>query len=403
MSTTLLIIAGLTRFLATIFHADVINISNYYAHSFSNWIHLAGAFMFLLISQWALKKPLLSYKTRTIINLSFIVFILLVSFGVSYTVSFYNTKNTLTMFLIGIVVVSLFFAIEYREIVIIAISVIIIFILSMVLPKITFEDKIMNVIAAFILAFILMCASRYSYYFKSQHFVQLKQLKEKNQEIEHLNTLKGEILGFVAHDLRNPLNNIESLSTFMLMDNENNTEAQMISDAAKQAKTIINDLIEVVKQDEPNLHTQIADIGAYMSNVVNRWKKNSDRNITLKVEGNNLLAKINQSKIERVVDNLISNGLKFSPADKALSITVSKKESNICIEIRDYGIGIPENLLKHVFSQFTQAGRSGLNGEKSMGLGLHISKKIVEQHGGKLLLNSVENEGSIFTIMLNAD
>ncbi|RZL44689.1 MAG: HAMP domain-containing histidine kinase [Pedobacter sp.] len=403
LSTTLLIVAGLARFLGTVFYEDILRINNYHAHSLNNWIQLAGASIFLLLSRWALRKGNLTYKQRRVLTLSFIVFILLISFGVSYTVSTYNTKNTLTMFLIGIVVVSLFFAIEYKEIVAIALSVIVIFVLSMVLPKITFEDKVMNIIAAFILAFILMCASRYSYYFKSQHFIQLKQLEEKNREIEHLNTLKGEILGFVAHDLRNPLNNIDALSSFMLMDDSDNTEAKMIADAAKQANNIINDLIEVVKHDELSLQTETVNLVNYISRIVQKWQKNSNRTIVLKAEETDLITQINQSKLERVIDNLISNGLKFSNEDQPVIISLSKRDNHVCIVVKDKGIGIPDVLLKHMFNQFTQAGRTGLKGEKSMGLGLHISKKIVEQHGGKLVFSSAENKGSTFTIMLPSD
>lgn len=94
----------------------------------------------------------------------------------------------------------------------------------------------MNLLASIILGFILVCFSRYNYCFKSQHFVRLKQLEEKNLEIAHLNNQKGEILGFVAHDLRNPLNNIEALSAFLLLEDKDNSEARMISNSAKQAK-----------------------------------------------------------------------------------------------------------------------------------------------------------------------
>lgn len=70
------------------------------------------------------------------------------------------------------------------------------------------------------------------------------------------------------------------------------------------------------------------------------------------------------------------------------------------IRVKDYGIGIPDHLKNLLFDQFSKAGRQGLKGEKSIGLGLYISKDIVEQHGGTLSLESEENKGSTFTISM---
>lgn len=400
LSTILFIISFCTRAISLFFYADVIKIQSYAEHSLGNWIQLSGSFAFYCLSNVALRSAKWSLKQRRLLTLAFILFILLVTFGVSYTVSLHNTKNTLTMFLIGIVCVSLFFAIEYREILGIAIFIVAVFILGMVLPKLTFQEKIMNVIAAFILGFILLGFSRYSYYFKSMHFVRLKQLEEKNHEIQHLNTQKGEILAFVAHDLRNPLNNIEVLSNLLLAEDKKSSEAKMIATAAHQAKEIINDLMEVVKQDQPSLKTERLAIAPFLQAILEKWMANQHR--TLNLIGANVVAfaQINRSKLERVIDNLISNGLKFSDPEKSLTLKLSSRNENLCIAVIDQGIGIPQKLQHHIFDQFSKAGRTGLKGEKSVGLGLHISKRIVEQHGGKLLMESEENKGTSFTILL---
>ncbi|MEE1943717.1 HAMP domain-containing sensor histidine kinase [Pedobacter sp. KR3-3] len=394
------VIAFCSRLASLVFYTDVIKIQNYAEHSLANWIQLSGAFIFYLLSTIALQSTKWTILQRRLLTICFIIFVLLISFGVSYTVSLHNTKNTLTMFLIGIVSVSLFFAIEYREILGIAIFMVIVFILSMVLPKIAFQEKIMNVIAAFILGFILMGSSRYSYYFKSMHFVRLKQLEEKNEEIQHLNTQKGEILAFVAHDLRNPLNNIETLSKLLLAEDKQHSEARMISAAAHQAKEIINDLIEAVKLDQPVMQTERIAVAPFLQSILEKWSSNQQRTFNLIGADQNAFAYINRSKMERVIDNLISNGLKFSDPEQPLDIELSVHEQNVCIAIMDYGIGIPKKLQQHVFDQFSKAGRTGLKGEKSVGLGLHISKRIIVQHKGTLLMKSEENKGTTFTILL---
>ena len=400
LSMILFIIACSIRLITYTYHQETSTIKGYHEHSINNWLQISGSFLFYILSRFALLKNSWNKWQKKIFTLSFVIFILLIAFTASYIISLHNTKNTLTLFLVGIVVVSLFFAIEYPDIMFISTIVVLMFIAGMVFPKLDFHDKILNLVAGFILGFILLCSSRYSYYFKSQHFTQLKELEQKNLEIERLNIQKGEILSFVAHDLRNPLSNIEALSTLLLMEDNHNTEVKMIKSAAMQANEIIKDLIEAAKFDQSDLQAKQTEMVSYMTRIVKKWTLNSNREVLLNDNSTEIYANINPSKLERVIDNLISNGIKFSTEDKPIAIVLSKRETNICIVIEDFGIGIPEKLQPTIFNQFSEAGRLGLNGEKSIGLGLHISKRIIEQHGGKLLVSSAEGLGTAFTILL---
>ncbi len=400
LSIVILAVTVFSRAIALFYHDQVVLIERYTAYSLINWVQISGGLLFLILSNFALNSTNWSKTGKKALTIFFILFVLLTSFAVSYVVSTYNTKNTLTMFLIGIVAVSLFFVVERKEIVLISFFIILIFLLGMVIPKLTFQDKIMNLLASIILGFILVCFSRYNYCFKSQHFVRLKQLEEKNLEIAHLNNQKGEILGFVAHDLRNPLNNIEALSAFLLLEDKDNSEARMISNSAKQAKEIINDLIEAAKQDQPNLQTEKLDIGNYLESVIQKWRTNTKRAFVFIPTATDTFAHINPSKLERVIDNLISNGLKFSAENKPIQVNMEQQKGDVVITVKDFGIGIPAKLQEYIFNQFSKAGRRGLQGEKSIGLGLHIAKKIIEQHHGQLLMSSIENEGTTFTIKL---
>ncbi|MCY1536457.1 Sensor histidine kinase ResE [compost metagenome] len=241
--------------------------------------------------------------------------------------------------------------------------------------------------------------SRYSYYFKSQHYIRLKQFEEKNLQIEHLLIQQGEILGFVAHDLRTPLNNIEALS-HLLYDDKPGEELRMIMNSTDQAKNIINDLIEAIKTEKTALDTTTLNLTTFLSSTVDKWKTNSKRNFTLIMAESEISAQANASKMERVLDNLISNAIKFSSDEKGIIISLNKVAKKIIIKVKDEGIGIPSHLIPFVFQQFSQAGRIGLRGEKSLGLGMHISKKIMHQHGGELMVESEENKGTQFTVLL---
>jgi len=102
------------------------------------------------------------------------------------------------------------------------------------------------------------------------------------------------------------------------------------------------------------------------------------------------------------MDNLISNAIKFSKADDKIEISLDKEDNYALIHVRDHGLGIPKDLLPHLFERFTKAGRTGVRGEQSTGLGLSIVKQIIERHKGKIKVESIENQGSTFTISLPA-
>ncbi|MFA6278343.1 MAG: HAMP domain-containing sensor histidine kinase, partial [Pedobacter sp.] len=305
---------------------------------------MGGTFFFLIASSITLKLYKDNLLLKKSITISFIVLLLLTSFSASYIVSMDNTKNTLTLFLIGIATASLFFALEYLEITLIAIFITLVYWFSMISAKINFDEKMMNVFAGLILGFILYCFSRYSYFFKSQHFVRLKQLEEKNLEVEKLHRQQGEILGFVAHDLRNPLNNIEALST-LLHNEDPKEELKHILNASQQAKNIINDLMEAIKTDQNKLDMQSLNLNSFLTSTVEKWKTNSKRDLILHLEQDKIYAHANASKLERVLDNLISNAIKFSSDDKIISISLRKIAKRIEIKVKDDGIGIPKEMI----------------------------------------------------------
>ena len=310
----------------------------------------------------------------------------------------------MTVFLIGIVMVSIFFSLEFKYILMLSLYTILLFIIGMVVPNLDLDQRILNTAAGIIFAFVLYICSRYSYFFKSQHFTQLRQLEEKNDEVQELNRPKSEILSFVAHDLRNPLNNIEALSRIIMEEDEpgERPEAALILTSARQAKDIINDLIEVVQEEKTPFQTVNTNMVEYISGICMSWQANAEaqRKINFIAHETELLSYVNPSKFSRVIDNLIGNGLKFSESSTPIDVEILKKDALCMIRVRDYGIGIPDHLKNLLFDQFSKAGREGLKGEKSIGLGLYISKDIVEQHGGTLSLESEENKGSTFTILM---
>jgi signal transduction histidine kinase len=403
LSTAMFGLSVCVRIASLFYSEELRQVPNIMEYNISNLTQLTAYFLFIILSTTAIRSKNWTINQRNLLTLAFTLFLLGITFFISYIYSQHNTRNTLTVFLMGVVMVSIFFSLEFKYIAILAVFVVLLFVIGMVVPSLSPIQKLFNVIAGVILAFVLYICSRYSYFFKSQHFIQLRQLEEKNGEINNLNRLKGEILAFVAHDLRTPLNNIEALSGIVIEEDSNpKPEMQMILSAAVHAKHIINDLIEVVQEDRKPLQVQKTEMISYLERICASWQSNTDqpRRVELSTNVKSIVASINAPKFTRVMDNLIGNGIKFSPPNSQIQISASASKEFCTIRIKDFGIGIPEHLQGMLFDQFSKAGRPGLRGEKSIGLGLHISKQIIEQHGGSLTVESKENEGTAFTISL---
>lgn len=404
LSSAIFALAATLRVFSAFFFKEAISLPNFEEYNVSNMIQITASSIFIIVSTIASKSNSWTVRQRNILTLVFSMFLLSIAFYISYIYSQHNTKNTLTVFLIGIVMVSIFFSLEFKYILILSLHTIFLFMIGMIIPNLNIDQKILNTGASIILAFVLYICSRYSYFYKSQHFIQLRQLEEKNIEVQELNRQKSEILGFVAHDLRNPLNNIEALSRIILEENKGteNTEATLILSSSRQAKDIINDLIEVVQEEKIPFQMVNTNMVEYLSGICMSWQANAEeqRKINFIAHESELLSSVNPSKFSRVIDNLIGNGLKFSETNTPIDVEVLKKDRLCMIRVKDYGIGIPENLKTLLFDQFSKAGRQGLKGERSIGLGLHISKDIVEQHGGTLSLESEVNKGSTFIISM---
>jgi signal transduction histidine kinase len=103
-------------------------------------------------------------------------------------------------------------------------------------------------------------------------------------------------------------------------------------------------------------------------------------------------------KFRRVLVNLLSNAIKFTPRGGQIFISINNTTDNIEVSISDTGIGISKTLLPHIFDRFTKASREGTEKEKSIGIGLWTTKKIVELHGGQISVKSKVNEGTKFEI-----
>ncbi|WP_214070016.1 HAMP domain-containing sensor histidine kinase [Mucilaginibacter sp. dw_454] len=322
----------------------------------------------------------------------------------------HNPRNTLLMYLIGVVTAGFFFTFEFYETILLTIAAAICFNCLLPYYQVGTGEILMNNLGSLIVLVVFYCISRFSFSYRADNYLKLKAIEEKNQEIETASRLKNEILGIVAHDLRNPLTAIRVLASMMEDDRsinaDNQENVQMIKASCDKATAIINDLIETAHNDKnSSFDIEEVELNQYLLRIVDEWAKNKTGHTNILYYGTSkpIYTHINLEKMQRVMDNLISNAVKFSGDSDHVEIRLRvNDEGHIFIDIKDFGMGIPERLLPYIFDRFSRASRQGVRGEESVGLGLSIVKQIVEKHGGSIEVVSTEKEGTTFTIHMTA-
>ncbi len=277
---------------------------------------------------------------------------------------------------------------------------------------------VLMVVGAF-LSMIIMLLVYQSWRRSKQNVKLLTDLNNRiNEQKDHLqsvladlqfsNNEKDRILRVVAHDIRNPIAAIVSLTDLMMSDKSNYTEEQiefleLIIEACTNALTLTKDILEVSTPNKNEMATEWVDINTLLSNCISllRFKaEEKKQEIILYPLEKPLSLRINKEKIWRVINNLVVNAIKFSHNDSMIEVAATELENEVLITVKDSGVGIPEQYREKVFEMFTVAKRLGTAGEKSYGLGLSICKQIIESHGGTISFESKEGEGTTFFITL---
>jgi signal transduction histidine kinase len=237
-----------------------------------------------------------------------------------------------------------------------------------------------------------------------------RELARKNAELSRLNDLKNQFLGMAAHDLRNPLGAIMSYSEFLLdeiADKLNADQAEfltIIHDQSEYMARLVNDLLDVstIESGKLQLDLQPTDLAHLVqTNLTRNQLIAAHKNITLDLEATPIpIVLLDAAKIEQVLNNLVTNAIKFSSPGSRVLITVQPSEEEILISVKDEGPGIPPGEMEKLFKPFQRTSVKSTAGEKSTGLGLVIVKRIVEGHGGRIWVESQLGKGSTFHVSL---
>ena len=245
--------------------------------------------------------------------------------------------------------------------------------------------------------------------FQGQSGHNLKILHDVTRE-RLLDRMKSEFVSVAAHQLRTPLTGIKWALSSLREEEErmSGEQRKILFDAllaADRLVELINDLLSVARIEEGRFgfDPQPLSIAFLLEKEYERFKTvaaGKQIEFAVEITKNLPLAKFDEEKLAIVVDNLIENAIKYTEPGGKITLRAGNKNNWIEVSVEDTGIGIPRNQKERMFTKFFRSKNAQLSQTSGTGLGLYVSKNIVEQHGGVLWFESEERKGSKFFFSL---
>lgn len=236
--------------------------------------------------------------------------------------------------------------------------------------------------------------------------IQRKQLEKQNEKLQELNEEKNHLMGVLAHDLRNPMTSLLTIANLLKSESDQlqpdhvEYTNHMIGTLDRMNQMITRTLdIKASEAKDLQINWQAVNLAKVVGKVAGDFQDRANqKEIELRLELEDSHVEVDTNYTEQVVENLISNALKFSPKGKTIYIKVTKSESKAKIEIIDEGPGIHESEMEKLFGKYQKLSAQPTDGEKSTGLGLSIVKKYVEAMRGCVWCESELNKGANFMV-----
>jgi two-component system sensor histidine kinase VicK len=222
---------------------------------------------------------------------------------------------------------------------------------------------------------------------------------------------KNSMLEILSHDLASPLVLAQQMSDYfaekvkVLDDKRLNAMIEEMRLACQEGVDLIRDFVDQEFLESSNVDLKLTrlDLVERLGLLLDNYQQREHavgHHFHFETSHPSIYADIDENKFLQVINNLLGNALKFTPDGGHLRVHVEQFPSHVLVTVADNGIGIPAALQPVLFERFTRAGRLGLRGEKTTGLGMSIIKTIVELHQGDIWLESAEDQGTTFYIKL---
>jgi len=246
---------------------------------------------------------------------------------------------------------------------------------------------------------------------KNEIYIATKELVEKNKELERMDKLKSDFVSNISHELRTPLTSIKGYTKLLAEGKIGNVDKKqkecldIIGEETDRLTRLINEVLDLARLEKGKvtIKKEDVDLNKVAEDVINSIKTLAeDKSIAINFTPNKELPMVAASgdMIKQVFFNLLGNAIKFTPTEGMIDINMEEIDKEVKVSIKDNGIGIPPQIIPKLFDKFYQADTSMTREFGGTGLGLPISKHIIEAHKGKIYVESEVGEGSTFIFTL---
>ena len=237
------------------------------------------------------------------------------------------------------------------------------------------------------------------------------QLRRTNSELRRLDEAKDEFLSMASHQLRTPLTSVKGYLSMVLegdVGRITTTQKQLLSEAFTSSERmvhLINDFLNVSRLQTGKFMLEVKDInlakvvGQEVDSLQTTAGAHSMR-LEYHMPSHFPILYVDENKIRQVVMNFIDNAIYYSKEDSTITISLGIEEANVVLKVHDTGIGVPEEEQAHIFTKFFRATNARKQRPDGTGVGLFLAKKVIVAHGGSMVFESKEGEGSTFGFRL---
>lgn len=227
-----------------------------------------------------------------------------------------------------------------------------------------------------------------------------------NNKLKELNEEKNRLIRIVAHDLKNPVTSALSLAEMLksrttLMSQDESQSLSLIRRSLRRMYEMINKILDIkaIDAEKINIELEAVNVQQVLIYLVDMFRnKANQKHIQVITRIDELYALVDRNFFIQIIENLLSNALKFSDRNTSIYIRAMDSDDRCRIEIEDQGPGISQSDLSHLFTENQPLSAQPTDGESSTGLGLSIVKKFVDVMGGKVWCESLEGKGSVFVV-----
>lgn len=228
------------------------------------------------------------------------------------------------------------------------------------------------------------------------------------EKVRNLSEKKDEFISLASHELKTPITSINGflqlIDQSLTGDSSNKEFIQIALKQIRKLSGLVSDLLDVSKIEAGKLPLSFSsfDFVQFIKEIISHFQFSAKKHhIELSCDVEELMVSADRQRIEQVMINLLGNAVKYSPNANLVKVAVSKNDNNVLVAITDFGIGIKKELQENIFTRFYRI--EDLPHMPGLGIGLYISKEIINRHNGTLWVESEPSIGSTFSFEIPAE